>query len=67
VAGAGWPIPASSPAFLAGRGRGKGLGASGARFGRLAGSVVAPASGSPAAREGRPLRLPAPARGGPVG
>jgi hypothetical protein len=50
-----------------GEGHGGDIGASGARFGRLAGSVVAPASGSPAAREGRPPRLPAPARGGLVG
>jgi hypothetical protein len=49
--GAGCRNSASSPAFLAGRGRGKGLGANGARFGHLAGTVVAPASGAPAASE----------------
>jgi hypothetical protein len=48
--------------LAAGEGHGGDLGASGARFGLLAGSVVAPASGSPAAREGWPPRLPAPAR-----
>jgi hypothetical protein len=37
--------------LLAGEGREKGLGASGARFGHLAGTVVAPASGAPAASE----------------
>jgi hypothetical protein len=42
--GAGCQNSASSPAFLAGRGRGKGLGASGARFGHLVGTMVAPAS-----------------------
>jgi hypothetical protein len=53
----GWPadagcsIPVSSPPDLAGEGRDKGLGASGARFRHLAGTVVAPASGAPAARE----------------
>jgi hypothetical protein len=37
--------------LLAGEGREKGLGASGARFGHLAGTVVAPASGAPAAKK----------------
>jgi hypothetical protein len=42
---------ASSPALAAGERLGRGLGTSGGRFGHLAGTVVAPASGAPAARE----------------
>jgi hypothetical protein len=41
----------SSPALAAGERLGRGLGTSGGRFGHLAGMVVAPASGAPAARE----------------
>jgi hypothetical protein len=44
LAGAGEPIPASSPVLAAGEGRGGGLGLLGARFGVL----------DRAAREGRP-------------
>jgi hypothetical protein len=51
MAGAAGPIPASSPVLAAGEGRGRGLGTSGGRFGHLAGTVVAPASAAPAARE----------------
>jgi hypothetical protein len=58
----GWTNSGGSPVLAAGEGHGGDLGASGAQFGRLAGSVVAPASGSPAAREGRPPRLPASAK-----
>jgi hypothetical protein len=61
LAGAGEPNPASSPPGLAGDGLGRGLGTLGARFGALDRAVVAQASGSPAAREGRPPRLPFPA------
>jgi hypothetical protein len=52
---------------LAGEGWGKGLGATRVRFGVLDRGVAAPASGSPAAREGWPLRLPMPGEGGSVG
>jgi hypothetical protein len=41
----------SSPAFLAGTGRGEGLGLLGPRFGVLDRCGAAPASSSPAARE----------------
>jgi hypothetical protein len=41
---------------LAGEGWGKGLGTTSGRFGVLGRAVVAPASSSPAAREGRPRR-----------
>jgi hypothetical protein len=54
LAGAGEPNSGKVRRGLAGEGWGGGLGTSGARFGHLAGTVVAPASSSPAAREGRP-------------
>jgi hypothetical protein len=57
-AGAGLPIPARPTVFLPGEGVEEGLGTRGGRFRYLAGPVAAPASGAPAAREGRP-RLPA--------
>jgi hypothetical protein len=50
-AGAGCSIPASSPALAAGGRLGRGLGVREGRFRCLAGPVVAPASGAPAARE----------------
>jgi hypothetical protein len=53
LAGAGEPIPVSSLVLAAGGGRGGGLGSLGARFGVLDRAEVAPASSSPAAREGR--------------
>jgi hypothetical protein len=51
---AGEPIAASSLVLVAGGGQGGGLGLLGARFGVLDRAKVAPASSSPAAREGRP-------------
>jgi hypothetical protein len=53
-AGAGGEIPARPARFLAGEWLGKGLGLLEAWFGCLDGVEVAPARGSPAAREGRP-------------
>jgi hypothetical protein len=55
LAGAGEPIPASSPPDLAGEGLGRGLGTSGGRFGMLDRAEVAPAT-----REGRPRWRPFP-------
>jgi hypothetical protein len=55
---AGW-----SPKFTGG-GWGGGLGATRGRFGVLDRGGAAPASGSPAAREGWPLRLPVSGEGG---
>jgi hypothetical protein len=66
LAGAGEPIPASSPPDLAGEELERGLGTSGGRFGHLAGTVVAPASGAPTARESGPAAA-VPARAGSVG
>jgi hypothetical protein len=48
-AGAGFAIPARPAAFLPGEGVEEGLGTRGGRFRYLAGPVVAPASGAPAA------------------
>jgi hypothetical protein len=52
---------------FAGEGWWKGLGATRVRFGVLDRGGAAPASGTPAAREGWPLRLPMPGEGGSVG
>jgi hypothetical protein len=66
-AGAGEQNPASSPLGLAGEGHGGDLGGTRVRFGHWVGGERRPVGGAPAAREGRPPRLPAPARGGSVG
>jgi hypothetical protein len=52
AAGAAGQIPAGTPPVLAGEGPGRGLGTSGGRFGHLAGTGVAPASGAPADGQG---------------
>jgi hypothetical protein len=59
--------PARLTGVLAGEGRGKGLGATRVQFGVLDRGGAAPASGTPAAREGWPLRLPMPGEGGSIG
>jgi hypothetical protein len=56
-AGAGGQILVRPARFLAGEWLGKGLGLLGAWFGCLDGVEVAPARGSPAAREGRPQEV----------
>jgi hypothetical protein len=53
-AGTGCAIPARPARFLAGEGAGEGPWVSRGLFGCLDGVEVAPARGSPAAREGRP-------------
>jgi hypothetical protein len=56
LAGAGEQNSSEVRRDLAGEGWGKGLGTTRGRFGVLDRAVVAPASSSPAAREGRPRR-----------
>jgi hypothetical protein len=58
LAGAGSPIPARPAQLWTGEGAEEGLGTREGGFECLTGPVAAPASGAPAAREGRP-RLPA--------
>jgi hypothetical protein len=54
LAGAGRPNSGEVRRDLAGEGWGKGIGTTRGRFGVLDRAVMAPASSSPAARDGRP-------------
>jgi hypothetical protein len=66
-AGAGEQNSGEARQGLAGERLGEGVGATRVRFGVLDRGGAAPVSGTPAAREGRPPRLPAPANWGSVG
>jgi hypothetical protein len=61
LAGAGEPIPASSPLGLAGEGHGGDLGGTRVRFGHWVGGQRRPVGGAPVAREGRSRWRPLPA------